>query len=347
VRSLVVVAALTCAAGPARAESRAAGNREPALAALAPADDARKAIAIGPAGQVYAPDGKGAWVRTTPITTADRIQHVARAGAAILAYGEGVVYRLAPNGWSALRLHQKGKAVMSAGTRAVAAVGRQLFALDRSMRGDPAKLAVAPAPALAIGAGPLAIVIATERGLFRAQRGAFTAIPRAPRRVERLLSDRWALLDRAALDLRTGKTLPWPAGLTVDVATPVGENLAAAAVSRAGVELVVLAGSTAAPRGPKRRPARASGKLRAKAGPRSAAASPASPLGPGIVLRELIAGTSGAVPVGIVVDGARRATIALADGRLAVRDASGAWTLIAVADALPPPRTGPPPATSP
>src|SRR5688572_16387552 len=105
-RSICAIAALLFAA-PAEADP-------PTLVALAPppGDDARKALAIGPSGEVYEPDGKGAWVRRQRITTADRLTTVGRAGGGgpVVASGDGVVYRLAANGWTALRLAQKGKA---------------------------------------------------------------------------------------------------------------------------------------------------------------------------------------------------------------------------------------------
>src|SRR5439155_23343141 len=63
-------------ASPARAEPATGGVR---LAALAPADDARKAIAVGAGGEVYEPDGKGAWVHRRAISTADRLTAVGRA----------------------------------------------------------------------------------------------------------------------------------------------------------------------------------------------------------------------------------------------------------------------------
>ena len=82
----------------------------PALAALAPAEDARKAVALGPSGEVYAPDPSGAWIRSQAISTADPLALAGRAGGSIVAIGDGVVYRLADNGWTAIRLVQKGKA---------------------------------------------------------------------------------------------------------------------------------------------------------------------------------------------------------------------------------------------
>ena len=282
------------------------------LVALAPPaspnDDARRAVAVGPHGEVYAPDGKGAWVRRLPATTADRLTIAGRAGAAVVAFGEGVVYRLADNGWSAARLTQKGAAIMSSGPSAVAAIGRQLFALDRNVSGEPAKLALLPAPALAIGSGR-SIVIATDRGLYRIAGTKTTRVDRAPRRVTRLVSDVWAVVDRGAVDLRTTTTTPWPAGITVQIAT-VGpaDSLVAVGSSRAGLELLTLR----------------AGKL----------------------ARDPIALSPTGVPVGVAVDRAGRAVVALRDGRLAVRD-HAAWTIVTVDEQLPAPKPGSPPATTP
>ena len=284
------------------------------LVALAPpassTDDARRAVALGPHGEVYAPDGKGAWVRRLPATTADHLSLAGRAGAgaAIVAFGEGVVYRLADNGWSAARLTQKGAAIMSSGPRAVAAVGRQLFALDRNVSGEPAKLALAPTPALAIGAGR-SIVIATDRGLYRIAGTTTTRLDRAPRRVTRLVSDVWALVDRGAVDLRTNTTTPWPAGVTVQVAAlgPT-DSLVAVGSARGGLELLTLR----------------AGKL----------------------TRDPIAVTPTGVPVGVALDRAGRAVVAFRDGRLAVRD-HAAWATVTVEEQLPAEKPGSPPATTP
>ncbi|MBA3463887.1 MAG: hypothetical protein H0T46_28275 [Deltaproteobacteria bacterium] len=283
----------------------------PALVALAPgeADDARKAIALGPDGQVYAPVSSGEWVRSQPITTADTLVIAGRAGQSVVAFGDGVVYRLADNGWSAIRLVQKGKAVMSGGRRAVAAVGRQVFALDRSAGGEPAKLAVAPALVLAIGSGEAGVVIQTAGGLLRLEGAAFKPLARAPRRITRLVSERWVLIDRGAVDLKTNATTSWPAGLTIQVAEAgTGVALVAVGSTRTGLELVTLAGTK--------------------------------------LTREPIAETAGAKAVGVVVDKAGRATVALADGRLARRERD-VWTITSVREALPAPKAGSPPAVSP
>ena len=116
-----------------------------ALAGLAPGptDDARLAVAIGPAGQVYEPDGKGAWARTQRFAIATPVATVARGTSGVIASGGGAVYRLAANGWTAARLGQKaGKSLAGTGPRALAALGRDLFDLDRP-GGEPVKIATA------------------------------------------------------------------------------------------------------------------------------------------------------------------------------------------------------------
>src|SRR5262249_6562535 len=152
------IAVCVAAAGDARAEPPAA----PRLAALVPADDARRAVAIGRDGEVYEPDGNGAWVRRQRCATATPVVAAARARGAFAAIGDGVISRLAANGWSAIRLVQHGKAILSSGPRALAAVGRQVFALDPMARGEPTRLAQAPAVIVAIGTGTSAATVATE-----------------------------------------------------------------------------------------------------------------------------------------------------------------------------------------
>jgi hypothetical protein len=286
----------------------------PMLVALAPppGDDARRAVAIGPTGQVYQPDGKGEWVRQQSITTANKLTAVGRAGTTVVATGEGVVYRLAPNGWSAIRLAQKGGAVMSGGPRSVAAVGRQLFALDRTAGGEPLKLAMAPTAVLAIGSGSRGLVVATDAGLLRVDKAAFVRIKGAPRRVNHFINDRWALVDRGVLDLRSGKTLPWPTGVTIHVAAAgPSDSLVAVGRQRSGLELFTLR----------------AGKLQRE------------PIG-------LSTGTDTGQPVGIASDRRGRVVVAMRDGRLAIRE-RGVWATATVREDLPEPHPGSPPATSP
>ncbi|MBA2543564.1 MAG: hypothetical protein H0V17_28240, partial [Deltaproteobacteria bacterium] len=211
-----------------------------ALLAPPPGDDARQAVAIGPGGEVYAPDGAGGWVRTQRFATASTLAIVGRAGSDIVAAGGGVVYKLAPNGWSAIRLHQKDKATISGGRRAVAAVKRQLYALDRTKAGEPEKLALAPAAVLAIGAGKT-IVIATDRGLARVVGAKVSAIPGAPKQA-RLVDDRWAIVASGAYDLRTNKTIAWPSGTSIGAAAAGPDDSLVAVGMIAGVPGAGVAG---------------------------------------------------------------------------------------------------------
>jgi hypothetical protein len=279
------------------------------LAAIAAAADARQAVVIGLDGEVYEPDGKGAWVHRLPSTTANTVAAAGRAGGAgggaIVALCAGVVYRLAANGWSAIRLVQHGKAVLGSGAPSLAAVGRQLYALDALTRGEPTKLALAPANIVAIGAGTKAIVIATDAGVFRIAGGKLVALKAAPRR-SRIVGDRWAIVDRGAVDLTTAKLIVWPTGVAIGVAVAAPDSaLVAIGTSRAGLELVTLRGGTLG----------------------------RDPLG--------ITGTA----VGVVVDRAGRAVVALSDGRIALRDKAG-WTTTEVVDEPRAEHPGAPPATS-
>jgi len=278
------------------------------VAALAPADDARQAVVIGAGGEVYEPDGKGAWVHKLQSSTADALVAAGRAGRAgstIVALGEGVVYKLAANGWSAIRLVQHGKAILGAGGRSLAAVGRQLFALDQLTGGEPTRLALAPANILSIGASARAIVVATATGLWRLEGAKLVAMKAVPRGL-RIVSDRWAIGDRGAVDLTTARLTGWPAGLAIGVAAAAPEDaLVAVGAGRTGLELVTVR----------------AGKLAR------------DPLG--------ITGTA----VGVVVDRAGRAVVALSDGRIALRTKAG-WTTTQVTDDAPAEHPGAPPATS-
>jgi hypothetical protein len=204
------------------------------LVGLAPADDARAAIAIGPAGQVYEPNGKGAWVRAPQFATATPIAKVERGASGIYASGGGAVYRFAPNGWTAVRLAQKGSALGGSGRRALAAIGREVFDLDRatSASGEPVVVAHAPVAVSAIGGG----VIATARGLARLDGSKLVAI-RDVRATP--IGERWGTSASGAVDLRSNHHIAWPAGVAIAVADEAPDG-ALVAVSSAG-ELVTIA----------------------------------------------------------------------------------------------------------
>ncbi len=342
VRALRLGAAIVVISAVAQAQAQARPFAPPALLtdlAMPTGDDARKAIAIGPSGEVYEPDGKGAWVRERAVRTADTVAVVGRANG-VVALAGGAVYRLANNGWSALRLVQKGKAVMSGGARSIAAVGRQLFALDKVAGGEVAKLAMAPSAVQLIGAGTTALTIQTERGLFRAERPSapWKPIARAPRRVDRLIDDRWALTDRGAVDLKTGTTTPWPPGFRLGAVTPGPKGtLMLVGTQRGAIEVVVIAGVKVT---------RETIEVPAP----SATTAPSATAAQSTKSSDPTAGPDArgplAHPVGVVTDTSGRVVVAFRDGRLAIRE-RGAWSLTAVVESLPAPKPGAPPATSP
>ena len=303
-----ILACAAAAAGRAHADpDRTTPPPVRQIAALASAavEDARRAIAIGRSGEVYEPDGKGNWVHRLDSSTASAVVAAGRAGDAIVALGDGVIYRLAGNGWSAIRLVQHGKAILGGGARSLAAVGRQLFALDQLTRGEPTRLVQAPADILAIGTGARAIIVATATGLFRVSGSRLVAVNAAPPHAHPI-NDRWAIVDRGAFDLATGKLTSWPPDLAIGVAASAPRDaLVAIGTGRTGLELVTLGG----------------GKLAR------------DPLG-----------VTGAA-VGVVVERAGRAVVALSDGRIAVRDKTG-WTTTTVVDERASEHPGAAPATS-
>jgi hypothetical protein len=295
------------------------------IAALAPgpkSSDAREALALGPHGEAYQPDGKGAWVRRHAGGLAGEVVRATRAGDLVIAGTEGgppFGYRSAVGAWNLIVLGLHAKAIVGRGPRATAAFGKLVFGLDT---GKPVKLADAPGPVSGLAASDKAVVIETDKGLARLElKGAkWKPIANAPAHVLALLDDRWALVDRGLLDLRTQKVTPWPAGFAVASAIAVTNDLVVAAgLHGAAAELVTLKGATLS-----REPIAAAG-----------AATPGTRFGAGA-----------AAIVSVVADKNGRVVVAARDGQLAVRDKAGAWTLGAVTTELPADRPGSPPATS-
>ena len=146
--------------------------------------------------------------------------------------------------------------------------------------------------------GPSGIVVRTARGTFRLDKRRFTAIKNVPADA-RLVSDRWALGDRGALDLRAGKALPWPAGHSIVAATPAPDgSLLAVATTRTGLALLTVTTKVIATDVP-------------------VEATPGAP--------------ARRAPVGIASDKQGRVAIALRDGRIALLD-RGTWSTTRVRD---------------
>lgn len=211
-RALVVVVAL---GAPATADPAK-------LAALAPAAaDARRALAVGPAGQAYEPDGQGAWIRRRAGGIAADVLGAVSGGR--VAVKDGPPFALGAGGWTAVSLGRNARAVLGAGPRPLAAVGRVVFEL----RTPPVRLAEAPSPVLALAGSPGSVVVQLDTGVVRLDGGVWKPVTVVPA-VVALVSDRWALVAGGAFDFIAGRPIVWPAGFHADAATTVGDDLYAA-----------------------------------------------------------------------------------------------------------------------
>ena len=227
----LVVIASTASAAPAIAP------RQGLRSIVAIAGPPSAAVVIGKAGEVYEPDGKGAWIGHADGSIAGEVVAATRAGDRVIA---GVANappfeRLDAGGWSVMNLGLHANALLGRGSRATAAVGKAIFALER---GKATKLADATAPVLAVAASAKAIVAETERGLARFEGTKWTPLAKAPHHVAILLDPKWATVDRGVVDLDTGTITPWPAGFHPLAVTSTRETIVAAGAR----ELVTIAG---------------------------------------------------------------------------------------------------------
>jgi hypothetical protein len=268
-------------------------------------NDPRTAIAVGPSGEVYEPDAQGAWQRTKPGGIGPTVTTSARTATATIAGTAAGAFRLGATSWSVIYLGQHAKPIVASGSRPVAAVGRQVFVVDHA----PAVVAMAPSAITAIGATPSGIVVATATGVLRLDGKAFVSVPHAPATVSGFAGDRYALVGGGGFDMKSGKSIAWAGGDAVTATSEAtDESLVAAATTASGVVFLRV---------------------------------PGAPTG-GTIERDSV-GVSG-TPIGVAAD-RDRAVIALADGRICVRE-HGTWTTQTIRDALPAPRPGAPPAAS-
>jgi hypothetical protein len=305
VRALAITLFVGTVVGWTVVDVRVAHAGKPTLVALAPATDARRAVAIGPAGEVYQPDGKGAWIRTQAGGMAEEVTGAVAAGSMVIAVAKGSVpFKLKPAGWSAIGFGPKARPIVGTGSRVLAAVGKSVFAIDK---GEPLKLADAPTDVLSLAASGAGAVIITAKGLHRLEGGAWKPVKKAPKSVKALVSDRWALVDKGALDLKSFKTVAWPAGARIGETTSTGDSLVVIATRGKQTELFTITG----------------GKL----------------------ARETVPLDKGGPVVGVVADREGRVVVATRDGTIAMR-IKGAWTSTDVRVELPAAKPGPAPATS-
>ncbi|HEY5926336.1 MAG TPA: hypothetical protein VIV11_31840 [Kofleriaceae bacterium] len=282
---------------------------KPTLAALAPARDARQAVAIGPAGEVYAPDGNGAWVRTQAGGMAEEVVTATAIGATVIAGAKGSTpFKLKRGAWTALVLPLKTKPILGTGSRVLAVAGKSVFALDKL---QPKKLVDVPpeVTVTALGASAAGVMLATDKGLMRIVKGKLAPLKhkKAPKSVRALVNDRWALVDRGVLDLKTLKPYLWPSGVHIVEATTLGNDFIGVSMHGKTVELISIKG--------------------------------------GKPVREKVPIDNPKQVVGVVADKQQRVAIALRDGRIALR-VRGTWTISEVREELAAPKPGPAPAES-
>lgn len=308
-RSLVAVLALLTTSFLSSRSAAAA----PTLVALVPADDVRASLAIADSGAVYAGDGAGGWIRVPGTALGRTAATAARGAAGPVVGGDGAVFRFvdAATGWTAIRLAQKGKPLLATGPRAVAAIGRDVFELDRGA--EPTRLTQLDGPILALAAGPTGVLARTARGLVRlaaapSRPGKPTALAGVPASAI-LVGDRWAIeAGRRVLDVVAHRSIALAADLAA--VTEADADLLAVVTGAAGLELVTVSAAR------------------------------------GTVARAPIALGGAAVPVAIVADRRGGVAIALRDGRVAVR-ARDHWTVAEVRDPPASAHPGSPPATTP
>ncbi len=276
------------------------------MVAIVAAPDAAHAVAIGQAGEVYEPDANG-WVRHAAGGVSVPLVVATRAGTTIIAGGKDTAaFRFQRGVWHLLALGYHAKPVLGAGSRATCAIGRAVYALDH----EPAlKLPDAPTPVVELAGSIAGVAIETERGLFRlGSAGKWQAIAGAPQHVDQLVSDRWAIVGRAAIELTTGATTGPLGAFDAVTATDAGVLLVA---SEAGGKITIRTFA---------------GKKRDET---STPVTPPSPI------------------AGIAADGdGKRVVVALRDGRILARGADGDWATTTVREDLPHKAPGAPPATS-
>ncbi len=275
----------------------------------------------GPSGQVYEPDGHGAWARHhaggvgDDVVVAVSVGDAVIAGAGDAASAHAPPFRYAAGVWQIVPVSLRAHAVVGRGTRAVAAVGRAVFTLDGGSRALPGGARRRWSASARLRGG---VAIQTEPRRVPPRRQPLDVRSRAPeagdapaRRPVR--SQRGHGCGRPARGRRRSRGRPGSTRPRRRRSMPRVRSIAAA-TNGAVIELEIV------------RDGRAEHDRM-----------------PGGVVTEPLAPVAG-----VVLDRSGRIVVALRDGRVAVRDngRDDKWSATAVRDDLPAPRPGAPPATS-
>ncbi len=161
---LRAAAALALAVALATATTGAA-HADPIATATSPPDDVRRTILIGPSGQVWEPDGQGAWLRTAAGGVAADVQGALVVDTLVIAGKATPLYHLDAGGWYGLRLGERGKTVVGTGPAPAVAIGKQLFVWTH---GAWKRVATADRPVVALwAASERKLFVATDRAVLR------------------------------------------------------------------------------------------------------------------------------------------------------------------------------------
>ncbi|MCA9675219.1 MAG: hypothetical protein KC464_09305, partial [Myxococcales bacterium] len=257
-------------------------------------------------GQVYEPDGAGAWRRLAEGGVAGDVAGATLADGHLVVAGRAApLYRRDHAIWYALRVGGSGRTRLGTGPAPAVAVGK---AVHVDVGGTWKRVGALPDNATALWAqSATAVWAATDDGLYKLRGKRFERAGAAP---TALAGDRPYAIDADAIrDLTRGRTIP----LRLD-----GEPVTATAAASHGggaLHVVVATGAGALVL------ARVDGKQLARVDDLPVAGA----------------------PVAMAVDADGDVLIALADGTIALRRGD-AWTTTAVTDALPAPPAGSPPA---
>lgn len=306
---VVVAAALLIAASAQADDDDRPSVADPAskdrvVAITLNGEDVEDAILVGPSGQVYEPDGKGAWTRKHGGGVAADVTGATMVDGDLVVTGRAApMYRRDGATWFALPIGESGRTALSRGPAVAVAIGKKVFVLDK---GKWVRVGSLPGKATAVwAAGKKSVWASTDAQLYKLAGSEFKKVGDPV--VGLGGAEPWAITaDGGLRDLGGGKTVPGELD---------GAHVTALAVAGADDDLRVVVQS-------------AGGALVLARVTKGALAR--------------VDDVPGAGPVaGLAVAGGK-VLVALGDGTVATY--GKAWTTVTVADALPADADGPAPA---